>query len=60
MNSIKQKLVKMKVDTAVVPVGCTKFVQPADVSWNKSFKSKYNEKYDEWMAKDDHEYTAGG
>lgn len=60
MNSIKQQLVRMKVDTAVVPAGCTKFVQPADVSWNKSFKSKYNEKYDEWMAKDDHERTAGG
>lgn len=60
MNSTKQQLVRMKVDTAVVPAGCTKFVQPADVSWNKSFKSKYNEKYDEWMAMDDHEYTGGG
>ena len=29
--------------------GCTKFVQPADVSWNKPFKDRLREFYDEWM-----------
>ncbi len=48
------------MDAAVVPVGCKKFVQAADVFRNKSFKSKYNEKYDEWMVKGEHAYKAGG
>lgn len=60
MDSIKRLLTSMKIDAAVVPGGCTKFVQSADISWNRSFKSKYNEKYDEWMATGAHECTASG
>ena len=56
----KDKLRGMKTDMAVVPAGCTKFVQPADVSWNRSFKHKFGELYHAWMAREDHERTAAG
>jgi hypothetical protein len=29
--------------------GCTKLLQPADVSWNAPFKAKYREMYEEWL-----------
>ena len=58
MDSTKVKLKTCQVDTAGIPGGCTKFLQPADVSWNKSFKSKLSTLYDEWMESDKHEYTA--
>lgn len=50
----------MKIDQVVVPGGCTKFVQPADVSWNKPFKDRYREKYQEWMLNNEQEYTESG
>lgn len=36
-------------DLCVIPGGCTSKLQPADVSWNRPFKSKLAEMYDEWM-----------
>ena len=38
-DATKKKLKQLKIDTAVVPGGCTKYVQPADVSWNRPFKA---------------------
>ena len=35
----QKKFRQLKIDTAVVPGGCTKYVQPADVSWNRPFKA---------------------
>ncbi len=47
--------------TAVIPGGCTKYIQAPDVVWNKPFKASLHESYDTWMAGDtDKEYTAGG
>jgi len=47
--------------TAVIPGGCTKFLQAPDVCWNKPFKGKLHELYDEWMAGDEgKEFTKGG
>ena len=60
MVSTKTKVRQSKVDMAVIPGGCTKFLQPADLSWNKSFKSKLSELYDEWMESGEHEFTASG
>ena len=34
---------------AVVPGGCMKYAQPADVSWNKPFRDRFREFYDDWM-----------
>jgi hypothetical protein len=36
-------------DMCVIPGGCTSRLQPADVSWNKPFKVKLAELYDEWL-----------
>ena len=43
---------------AVIPGGCTKYIQAPDVSWNKPFKAAIREKYDAWLSGDsDKEYT---
>ena len=36
--SSKDLLNKGKIDSAIVPGGCTKFIQATDVSWNKPMK----------------------
>ena len=47
-----------KISTAVIPGGCTKFLQVLDVCWNKPFKDKLHKLYDSWMAGDEQkEYT---
>ena len=50
----------MKTDDALVPGGCTKYIQGSDVSWNKSFKGYIMEFYDEWLATGVHQYTEAG
>lgn len=46
----KEVLSELKFHTAVVPGGCTKYVQAPDVSWNKPFKSAINRYHEDWMA----------
>ena len=60
MQSVKEALAKMKVDQAIVPGGCTRYIQAPDVSWNKPFKALVTEQYDEWMASGVQEYTEAG
>ena len=57
-DSTKEELRLSKVDPVIIPGGCTKYIQVPDVSWNKPFKQNITGKYDEWMAKGIHEYTA--
>ena len=59
-DKIKAKLSKNKVDVALVPDGCTKYIQPPDISWNKPFKQIVTEQYDRWMAEGVHALTAAG
>ena len=40
---------KYNSDMCVIPGGCTSRLQPADVSWNRPFKAKIAELYDEWL-----------
>ena len=47
-------------DVSVIPGDLTSHLQPADVSWNKPFKTAYKEKYSQWMATDPKTYTADG
>ena len=60
MQSVKEALAKMKVDQAIVPGGCTRYIQAPDVSWNKLFKALVTEQYDEWIASSVQEYTEAG
>ena len=48
------------VYTIIVPGGCTKFIQAADVSWNKPIKEHLGEMYDKWLAENEHELTSQG
>ena len=47
-------------DVSVIPEGLTSHLQPADVSWNKPFKTAYKEKSSQWMATGPKTYTAAG
>ena len=49
-----------KTDISLIPEGLTKYLQPADVSWNKPFKEAYRAQYDEWMATGKKSYTPAG
>ncbi len=44
----------------VVLTGCTRYIQAADVSWIKSFKSKLQQYYDDFMVGDQLSLTAAG
>ena len=47
-------------DMCVIPGGCTSKLQPADVPWNRPFKIKLQELYDQWLFDGPAEYTAHG
>jgi len=51
---------RAKVDSVIIPGGCTKFIQAPDVSWNKPMKEYLREMYDNWLAESEHEMTAHG
>ncbi len=42
-------LKELRVETAIIPGGCTKFIQAPDVSWNKPFKNHVRHYYNLWM-----------
>ena len=58
-DAVKKQLHDITVESVLVPSGCTKYIQALDVSWNKPFKVHVTEQYDDWLAKQIHEYTAG-
>ena len=45
---------------SLIPGGLTKELQPADVSWNKEFKTAYRQLYNDWMATGEKSFTAAG
>ena len=49
-ESVARSLKSKRIDVAIIPGGCTKYIQAPDVSWNKPFKAACTEKYDEWLA----------
>ena len=57
MNDI---LNESKVDSVLVPGGCTKYIQAADMSRNKPMKEYLREMYDLWLAENEHELTTHG
>lgn len=60
MDSVKKVLTDSKVDSIIIPGGCTKYLQAPDVSWNKPFKATFTELYDEWLSEGIQEFTASG
>ena len=59
-NSVEKALRDCKVDSQVIPGGCTKYVQAPDVSRNKSFKAMMKELYDSWLSQGNKEYPTSG
>ena len=59
-EAVKKLFKEMKTDDALIPGGCTKYIQDPDVSWNKPFKGYIMEFYDEWLATGVHQYTEAG
>ena len=45
-TSTRSQVSRLKLHTASIPRGCTKFIQAADVSWNAFFKSILRSHYD--------------
>ena len=61
MPVVQKSLQGKKIDTVLVPGGCTKYIQAPDVSWNKPFKMYCTEKNDKWLeAEGIHQETDGG
>uniref|UniRef100_A0A1A8MYG5 DDE-1 domain-containing protein n=1 Tax=Nothobranchius pienaari TaxID=704102 RepID=A0A1A8MYG5_9TELE len=50
--STKQELKPYNITTAVIPGGCTKYIQAPDVVWNQPFKASLHASYEEWMSGD--------
>lgn len=59
-EATKKAMKRFKVHSAVIPGGCTGFVQAPDVCWNKPFKDVYTKCYDEWLESGKQDFTAGG
>ncbi|KAL5475173.1 hypothetical protein EMCRGX_G027240 [Ephydatia muelleri] len=59
-SSVKSLLEESNTDIVAVPGGCTKILQPADVSWNALFKARYRDLYTAWMSAQNHERTKAG
>ena len=51
-GSLSKSLKQKKIESLLIPGGCTKYIQAPDVSWNKPFKAKVSEEYDEWLSTD--------
>ena len=50
----------MKTDDALIPGGCTKYVQAPFLVWNKPFKGHIMKSYDEWLDLGAHQHTEAG
>ena len=59
-EGVTKKVRDTRTHIAVIPGGLTSMLQPLDVSINKPFKDKLRELWMEWMASDQHSFTAGG
>ena len=44
-ESVGEVLKDLNVDTVIVPVGCTTYIQAPGVSWNKPFKAHITDEY---------------
>ena len=59
-NDMQRFLVQSGCEQVIVAGGCTNYIQAPDLLWNKPFKAKIVEYYDEWIENVIHEYTAAG
>jgi len=48
MDNVRSKLYSANVDVMYIPTGCTSFLQPLDVSANRSLKAKLRQKWNSY------------
>ena len=56
-GSVREVLKDFNVDTAIVPGGCTAYIQAPDVSWNKPFKLHVTDEYYKCLSSGIHQHT---
>ena len=49
-KSVRKDLKEVNADSVIIPGGCTKYIQAPDVCWNKPFKARITELYDQWLS----------
>ena len=49
----------MNVDSMTILGGCTKYIQAPDMCWNKPFKARMTELYDQWLSEGVYQFTKG-
>ena len=59
-EKVKVLLKDMKVESVLIPGGCTKYIHAHDIYWNIPFKGFNGEFYDEWLANGVNQYTETG
>ena len=59
-DNVKKALTKSETEAVIVPGGCTKYIQVPDVVWNKPFKRRIEEFYNDWLANGKHKYMDTG
>ena len=57
ISSFKQHY---NTEVAIIPGRMTPVLQPADVHWNKPFKTTMREKWIQWLSDGEVEYTCSG
>ena len=50
----------MTVDSVIIAGGCTQYIQASNVCWNKPFKARMTELYDQWLREGVHQFTEEG
>ena len=56
-DDVKKRLIQSKTESVIIPGGCTKYIQAPHVVWDKPFKGKIQDFYDDWLANANHEFT---
>ena len=61
MPIVELSLKTKKIDTVLIPGGCTNYIQAPDVSWSEPFKAICTAKYDELLETEEiHQETEPG
>ena len=59
-QDVRKLLKQIKTDCALIPAGCTKYVQAPNMVWRKPSKGDIMESYHEQLASGVHQYTEAG
>ena len=57
---VKECFKKHGIHIAVIPGDCTPFLQPLDLTVNRSFKARMRQRWLSWLSRDDNPMTRSG